>query len=126
MDAEGAKTNLTDLIEDIMDFLLTNRAHPDSIRDIAEMALGTQMSRTPEEIKGIWSENDGSDNVHFAIRRTDFILPSCNFFISLGWKRRERVVGLKMCRMCTNKDLMYKLVLLIPMEKKIRFVLPGD
>lgn len=53
MDAEGAKTNLTDLIEDIMDFLLTNRAHPDSIRDIAEMALGTQMSRTPEEIKGI-------------------------------------------------------------------------
>ncbi|XP_071818191.1 laminin subunit beta-1-like isoform X1 [Apostichopus japonicus] len=51
MDAEGAKTNLTDLIEDIMDFLLTNRAHPDSIRDIAEMALGTQMSRTPEEIK---------------------------------------------------------------------------
>lgn len=55
MDAEGAKTNLTDLIEDIMDFLLTARAHPDSIREKAEAALATQMSRTPEEIEGIFS-----------------------------------------------------------------------
>lgn len=50
-DAEGAKTNLTGLIGDIMDFLLTARAHPDSIREKAEAALATQISRTPEEIE---------------------------------------------------------------------------
>lgn len=72
MDAEGAKTNLTDLIEDIMDFLLTTRAHPDGIRELVEDTLATQMSRTPEEIKGIWSENKGFRQRSFAIRRNLF------------------------------------------------------
>lgn len=69
-EAEGAQTNLTGLLQAITDFIEKKKVTPAEIQQVAQMALETRISLTPEEIRGkymctinnmeiIWKKNHG-------------------------------------------------------------------
>ena len=51
-EAEGAQTNLTGLLQAITDFIEKKKVTPAEIQQVAQMALETRISLTPEEIRG--------------------------------------------------------------------------
>ncbi len=52
-EAEGAQTNLTGLLQAITDFIESKKVTPAEIQQVAQMALETQISLTPDEIRDL-------------------------------------------------------------------------
>lgn len=52
LEAEGAQTNLTDLINAIQDFLLTETARPADIKAVVDATKAIEISLSEEEIQG--------------------------------------------------------------------------
>ncbi|XP_033647467.1 laminin subunit beta-1-like [Asterias rubens] len=52
-EAEGAQTNLTGLLQAITDFIEKKKVTPAEIQQVAQMALETRISLTPEEIRDL-------------------------------------------------------------------------